>query len=130
MLIASCSDWRWSNFSPEEMQCQETGELGITVGYMNWIQGVRTECGFPLVVISGYRSPEHSIEIVKDDPENGEHPEGMCSDIVIPNWRCMDFMRIIFKHGVRRLGIRGVKDGSRVFHVGMSTRLPQALWTY
>ena len=53
-------DWRWPNFSPQEMACRGTGKLMIDPSSMDKLQALRTRLGKPLIVNSAYRSPEHN----------------------------------------------------------------------
>lgn len=75
-------DWRWPNFTPEEMACKETGALVIQPAFMDRLQRLRTELGFPFVISSGYRSARHSVERAKARP--GAHVLGRAVDIVAP----------------------------------------------
>lgn len=53
-------EWRWPNFSPQEMACRGTGKLMIDPESMDKLQALRTRLGKPLIVTSAYRSPEHN----------------------------------------------------------------------
>ena len=78
---------RWPNFSFNEMACQETGECEINEDMMDRLQEVRDQYGRRLKISSGYRSPSHSIEAKKKDPEGnprpGDHATGRAVDIAI-----------------------------------------------
>ena len=78
---------RWPNFSFNEMACQETGECEINEDMMDRLQEVRDQYGRGLTISSGYRSPSHSIEAKKKDPEGnprpGAHATGRAVDIAI-----------------------------------------------
>ena len=57
-------DERWPNFSFDEMKCRcgcGRNEMGLE--FMDLLQALRTECGFGLPVMSGYRCPEHNAAI-------------------------------------------------------------------
>ena len=48
---------------------------------MEKVDELRDRCGFPFVITSGYRSPQHPIEAKKDVP--GTHAQGIAADIKI-----------------------------------------------
>ena len=70
---------RWPNFSFAELACQETGECRMDPLTMDKLQMLRSQYGQPIVISSGYRSPEHSIEAAKEQP--GTHAKGRAIDI-------------------------------------------------
>ena len=71
------ADWRWPNFTPEEMACRDTGALILDVAFMDRLQGLRDIIGQPLIISSGYRSPEHDEAV----GGAGVHPTGNAADI-------------------------------------------------
>jgi uncharacterized protein YcbK (DUF882 family) len=72
-------EWRWPNFSPDEMRCKETGDLRAHPDFMDKLQKLRTVLGEPLRITSAYRSPRHSVERKKQLP--GTHTLGRAVDI-------------------------------------------------
>ncbi len=73
-------DWRWLNFTPDELCCKETGELDMQPDFMDRLQRLRTVLGGPITLTSAYRSPRHSIERAKAQP--GTHAMGRAVDIL------------------------------------------------
>ena len=63
-------DWRWLNFTPDELRCKETGELNMQPDFMDR----------PITLTSAYRSLRHSIERAKAQP--GTHAMGRAVDIL------------------------------------------------
>lgn len=53
-------DWRWSNFSPEEVASKGEGELLIDPDSMDKLQALRAALGKPLLITSAYRSAAHN----------------------------------------------------------------------
>jgi hypothetical protein len=49
-------------FKLSDFDCQETGENEMNEDFLIKLDDLRHECGFPFIVTSGYRSPQHSIE--------------------------------------------------------------------
>ena len=70
-------------FSYDEFKCKETGENKIKPDFVARLDLLREACGFPFVITSGYRSPEHSIEAAKEKP--GTHAQGIAADIAVKN---------------------------------------------
>ena len=48
-------------FSRDEFVCQATGENEIEDELIFALDELREHCGFPFVITSGYRSPDHPI---------------------------------------------------------------------
>jgi len=90
-------------FTAQELRCQETGEEGMEQVFIDLLDTIREECGFPFVVTSGYRSPEHSIE--KRKTKAGSHSMGCAIDIRANSHQKYKIMEIAKKHGVTRFGI-------------------------
>ena len=70
-------------FNLDEFACHETGENNIDPAFVLRLDELREKCGFPFHVVSGYRSPNHSIEAAKERP--GVHAFGKASDIKVEN---------------------------------------------
>ena len=69
----------WKNFTLEEFACKHTGENKIEHELIDKLQALRTECGFPFKITSGYRSADHPVERKKSKP--GTHALGLAADI-------------------------------------------------
>lgn len=66
-------------FSLTEFNCQETNENNMQPEFLEKLDELRKRCGFPFVITSGYRSPNHTIERVKE--KAGTHAQGIAADI-------------------------------------------------
>lgn len=71
------NEWRWVNFTPQEMACRKTGEIKISTRFMDRLQSLRDMCG-PLTISSGYRSQLHDDAI----GGSGAHVTGLAVDIL------------------------------------------------
>jgi len=69
----------YNYFKIKDFNCQQTGENKMSKDFIHLLDELREECGFPFIITSGYRSPDHSIERYKDNP--GTHTQGIASDI-------------------------------------------------
>jgi zinc D-Ala-D-Ala carboxypeptidase len=72
---------RYKYFKTEDFDCQETGENQMKPIFIHKLDTLREACGFPFIVTSGYRSPNHSIEKKKTKEKVGTHAQGIASDI-------------------------------------------------
>jgi uncharacterized protein YcbK (DUF882 family) len=71
-------------FSRDEFVCKETGENEIEDELIFALDELREHCGFPFVITSGYRSPDHPIELKKKTP--GTHAQGIAAQQEDLNW--------------------------------------------
>lgn len=67
-------------FDISEFDCQETGQNEMDEEYLNQIDWLREDCGFPFIIVSGFRAITHSLEIIKKDGP-GFHPKGIAADV-------------------------------------------------
>ena len=75
--------WRWANFSPAEIACRGTGKLLLNEAALEKLQALRDRLGKPLIVLSGYRSPEHNRTV--GGAKASKHMEGVAFDIAMAN---------------------------------------------
>lgn len=115
------SDWKY--FTREEFACSETGENEIQDDFITKCDRLRELCGFPLVVNSGYRSPQHSIEAAKDKP--GQHSTGRCADFAVNNGQ----ERFKLVNVAIGLGFTGIGVDEGFIHVDERETVP-VMWTY
>ena len=110
-------------FSSSEFDCQHTGENRMEQAFLDKIDALRESCGFPFVITSGYRSPDHPLEAVKEIP--GTHAQGIAADIKITNSaQRYTIIREALAHGFTGLGVAG-----DFIHVDTRGTVP-VIWTY
>ena len=116
-------DWpsnRWPNFSFDEMACRETGECDLNEDTMDRLQELRTEYGRGLIITSGYRSPKHSVEAKKRDPEGkprpGAHSTGRAVDIAIRGEDAYVVLALATSLGFTGIGVSQTGD-KRFLHL-------------
>lgn len=87
IVTQGSKEWPWANFSPEEIACKRTGDVLLTDtsrAALAKLQALRDRVGHPLIVLSGYRSPEHNATI-KGAAKASKHMEGIAFDIAVSN---------------------------------------------
>ena len=77
------SEWRWPSFSPEELACRGTGKLLIVPEAMDKLQALRDRLGKPMIINSGYRSPEHNRAV--GGATGSKHMQGIAFDVRMDN---------------------------------------------
>lgn len=95
---------------------------------LGMLDALRKEYGFPIIINSSYRSPEHPIEAKKEKP--GEHTYGAAVDIkCVGGEATLRLVKAALKVGFTRIG---VSRESNFVHVGIG--YPGApkmtMWTY
>jgi len=127
-------DWDlYPNFKREEFECHEHGECIMHPQFMNLLQEIRENYGKPMIISSGYRCRNHSLEIIKDKP--GEHTYGLAADILVHGRDAIELLYQALDHGVCRIGISQLGDISKRFiHLGLGDEYTNifkpAIWTY
>ena len=110
-------------FKIEEFDCSHTGQNEMGPEFLEKLNNLRDECGFPFVITSGYRSKEHPIEQAKSKP--GMHSQGIACDIkVITGYQRYTLLKKAFEHNFAGIGI-----GKDFIHVDARTGIP-TVWTY
>jgi len=119
-------------FTEQELECQHCGERAIDPDFMDIIEDLREELGFPFVVTSGYRCPEHPIEAKKAKP--GSHSTGMAIDINVTGENAFKLTQLAMASGIKRIGWNQKGEHSKRFvHLDTadSGDFPSpTIWTY
>lgn len=95
------SEWRWPNFSPEEMACRGTGKVAIDERSMDMLQELRNRLGKPIIVNSAYRSPEHNRRV--GGAKGSYHMKAMAFDCRQDNQDPQEFI-----YHAKQVGFRGI----------------------
>ena len=110
-------------FQIEEFDCQHTGENRMEPEFLDKLDNLRESCGFPFVITSGYRSPNHPIEAKKNVP--GTHSQGIAADIKITT----PAQRYAIIREAIKLGFSGIGVAGDFVHVDTRGSVP-VIWTY
>lgn len=76
-------EWRWPNFSPQELASKGEGELLVDPASMDKLQALRTALGKPLLITSAYRSEVHNKAV--GGAKHSQHRLGKAFDVVMTN---------------------------------------------
>ena len=112
-------------FSRDEFVCKETGENEIEDELIFALDELREHCGFPFVITSGYRSPDHSIEKKKKTP--GTHAQGIAADIAV---QYSGLQRYTIVKNAIKLGFTGIGVADTFVHVDIRATDTPVMWTY
>tara|TARA_R110001592_G_scaffold99337_2_gene283036 strand:+ start:175 stop:516 length:342 start_codon:yes stop_codon:yes gene_type:complete len=110
-------------FDKSEFNCQYTGENEMHPEFLQKLDELREACGFPFVITSGYRSPDHPIEAAKDSP--GTHAQGIAADIAVTS--SVDRYTLI--NYAFQQGFTGIGVDSGFIHLDIRNTIP-VIWTY
>ena len=111
-------------FSRDEFACQATGENEIEDELILALDELREACGFPFVITSGYRSPQHPIELGKIKP--GTHAQGIAADIAVSS----GIQRHTIVKKAIELGFSGIGVANGFVHVDVRPTDVPVMWTY
>jgi len=100
-------------FTKKEFACQHTGENGIKDTFLLKLDLLRARCGFPFIITSGYRSPEHPIELRKE--KAGTHAQGIAADIKVSTAQ----QRYTLVEEAIKMGFGGIGIHSVFVHIDM-----------
>lgn len=138
--VVSPAAWDYPHFRPHEFADPTSGEIGMTLHFMECIENLRKRYGKPIRINSGWRSPDHN-RAVGGSPHS-QHLYGRAADLHIPR---DDLYRVIHyaqEAGFTGLGIRavlGTEHSHDELHVDVGALTPPGydgrsprprVWTY
>ena len=91
------------NFTFNEMACRGTGECKMDGVFLELLQEIRNEFKRPMIITSGYRSPEWN-EKVSTTGRHGPHTKGQAVDILISGSEAVELMAIAKTYGMTGFG--------------------------
>lgn len=94
-------EWRWPNFSPQEIASKGEGELLVDPPSMDKLQALRSTLGKPLLITSAYRSAAHNARV--KGAKNSQHRLGKAFDVMMTNQDPAAFER-----AARAVGFTGI----------------------
>ena len=119
-------------FSEKELSCTHCGVYKFDEAFLELLNQIREDCGFPLPVTSGYRCPNHPLNVEKAAAGKplGAHSKGLAVDLGVSYSSAHKLLEVACAHGIPRIGINQ-KGDSRFIHLDYDLSLPNpALWSY
>ena len=124
------------HFSPKEIACSHCGKMpegDVFVSFLSMMDLLRDRCGFPLIINSWYRCPEHPIEAAKPKGP-GAHSTGLACDVRVSGMKSHRVLEEAFVAG----GFSGIgvnqKGDTRFIHLDAVPPKPNAprpwVWSY
>ena len=110
-------------FDIREFDCKETGENEMDEQFLEKLDLLRERCGFAFKINSGYRSKEHSEEILKASP--GTHAQGIAADIAVTD----GIRRFKLVKNALEMGFTGIGIAKTFVHVD-TRNTAKVIWTY
>ena len=121
----------WSdypNFSAKEFDCQHCGANEMKPEFMAKLQQLRTAYGAPMRITSGYRCPQHPIELKKAAP--GAHASGQACDIGVQGAEAHRLLRMALEAGFTGVGVQQAGLG-RFLHLDtLENKNRPTVWSY
>lgn len=111
------------HFQLAEFDCKETQENKMTARFLTAIDELREICDFPFTINSGYRSPLHSKESVKERP--GMHSYGIACDVRVAD----GVQRLSVVKNALAMGFTGIGVAKTFIHVDLRETQP-VMWVY
>lgn len=115
------SEWRWPDFSPQEMACRGTGNLVIIPDAMDKLQALRRKLNAPMIVNSAYRSPEHNRNV--GGAKGSKHMEGIAFDVRMDNHDPDTYIAAALE-----VGFKGIGTYPKQNFVHVDARSTRASW--
>ncbi len=121
---------RWPSFTAKELQCQHCGKDNPNpefIELMDDVQDLRNKLGFPFPITSGYRCPDHPLEVNKESL--GQHSIAAV-DIGVSYHKAEELLGAAYASG--KFNGKGVnqKGSANKRFIHLDNREHKALWSY
>lgn len=120
----------WANiksFQPQEFDSPDEPGSGyrMNISFIEILDKIRKQCGFPFHVHSGFRTPAHNAEVAV--VEKSAHTFGVAADIgVSTSGELFAVVQAALANGITRIGI-----GHTFIHLDMDlTKQQHVVWLY
>lgn len=118
----------WKSFTLAELRCKHCNTLTADTRFfkfMDKVQLLRDKVGFPLIVTSAYRCPQHPEEVNKGS--GGQHTIGAI-DLAVGYDEAFQVLKTALEMGFTGIGV-SQKGSSRFIHLDTRTTSPR-VWSY
>jgi zinc D-Ala-D-Ala carboxypeptidase len=115
------------HFEPVEFDSPDLpgSGAGMNLEFVQLLEELRVRVGFPLKILSGFRTPEHNREVGGVD--SSAHEKGLAADIACrDSAQRMAVLREALQMGIHRMGI-----GNGFIHLDVDpSKPPGVCWLY
>lgn len=116
------------HFTRDEMMCRcGCGRADMDPAFMEQLEAIRIRYGRPMIVLSGYRCPEHNAR-VSSTGRTGPHTTGRAVDIAVRGSDAYQLIRLALEHGMTGIGVSQRDGVPRFIHLDSVPRT--AVWSY
>lgn len=129
------NDWHWAPwFLPNELADSRDGSLVIVPAFMNWLLAVRLCYNRPMIISSGYRTPQHQ-QILPGGRTTGSHVSAEAVDVKVYGPHAHELQKVAHHLDVIGMGVHQTDEhASRYLHLDMWDDAPEGvrpnLWSY
>lgn len=121
------------HFTREELACRHCGRMTIPMPSIERLERVRVRCGFPFIVSSGDRCPDHN-EDKSSTGRDGPHTRA-AFDIVVVGDKALRLVQVAIEEGFIGIGVKQHgPHGKRFIHLDDLPNAPGQprpwLWSY
>ena len=121
----------WKYFTEDEMKCKGSGTGEMDQQFMVKLDALRKKFGKPIIITSGYRSPEYNISI--GGSKNSAHVQGKAADIAVSHADAYKIVSIAIELGFTGIGV-SQKGSGRFIHVDTADNTAKHprphIWSY
>lgn len=126
----------WKHFTRAEFRCRGTDCCGgsnlIADDFVDMLDLLRDDCGFPFPITSGYRCPVHNAR-VSSTGAAGPHTTGRAADIAVSRERAYKVLQLALQMGFTGIGVQQ-RGGGRFIHLDTLENGPgrprPVVWSY
>lgn len=119
----------WRYFDSWEFTCKCGCDTNLMDDdFIDKLDDLRHELGFPLIINSGYRCPEYNDKI-SSTGKHGPHTTGRAVDISAGHSYAIEILAMGYKHGFRGFGIKQ-HGRHRFIHLDDLPRSFLTIWSY
>jgi uncharacterized protein YcbK (DUF882 family) len=116
-------------FSETEFACRHCQEVKMDQKFLNRLNELRGNCGFPFRVTSGYRCPDHPVE-AKKGTKSGAHTTGKAVDIACDGALAYILVKEALAMEFKGIGVNQ-KGNARFIHLDdLESNTRPTIWSY
>lgn len=124
---------KWKFFTEKELRCRGSGDCEMNEAFMRKLIATRTALNAPMIITSGYRSPDHNKAV--GGSKNSPHMEGRAVDVVICGADALALVAHALNCGMQGIGIKqNGPHAKRFIHLDDAEPLPSRprpwIWSY